>query len=193
MAWDWRADLAVNSPKRGAWGAVRAFVMDPSFACVAWIRLLMNLKSRRFPLAGTLASLVYAHIVKTFSVEIVFNVRRIGKGLRLVHPFGIAIGADAEIGDYVTIMQNVTIGTRYLVPIAGSSNAGAPRPVGKLVIGDGASICAGAVVLGPLTVGEGAVVGANAVVLDDVPAHATVVGSPARRILPKTRPNGYGV
>jgi UDP-2-acetamido-3-amino-2,3-dideoxy-glucuronate N-acetyltransferase len=43
-----------------------------------------------------------------------------------------------------------------------------------------ASIGSGAVILGGLRIGEGAVVGAGAVVTRDVPAGATVVGSPAR-------------
>jgi acetyltransferase-like isoleucine patch superfamily enzyme len=43
-----------------------------------------------------------------------------------------------------------------------------------------ASIGSGAVILGGLRIGEGAIVGAGAVVTRDVPAGATVVGSPAR-------------
>jgi UDP-2-acetamido-3-amino-2,3-dideoxy-glucuronate N-acetyltransferase len=44
----------------------------------------------------------------------------------------------------------------------------------------GASIGSGAVILCGVTVGEGALVGAGAVVTRDVPAHATVAGTPAR-------------
>jgi acetyltransferase-like isoleucine patch superfamily enzyme len=44
----------------------------------------------------------------------------------------------------------------------------------------GASIGSGAVILCGVTIGEGALVGAGAVVTRDVPAHATVAGTPAR-------------
>jgi serine O-acetyltransferase len=47
-------------------------------------------------------------------------------------------------------------------------------------IGDGVLIGAGAILLGNLTVGDGAQIGACSLVLEDVPAHATVVGVPAK-------------
>src|SRR5690606_15274290 len=50
---------------------------------------------------------------------------------------------------------------------------------------DRAIIGSGAQVLGPITVGEDARVGANAVVVRDVAPGATVVGIPAKSILPR--------
>jgi UDP-2-acetamido-3-amino-2,3-dideoxy-glucuronate N-acetyltransferase len=49
-----------------------------------------------------------------------------------------------------------------------------------------ASLGSGAVILGGIRIGEGAIVGAGAVVTKDVPAGATVAGSPAR-VLAATR------
>jgi acetyltransferase-like isoleucine patch superfamily enzyme len=49
----------------------------------------------------------------------------------------------------------------------------------------GASIGSGAVILCGITIGSGALVGAGAVVTRDVPPHATVAGSPARRLTTK--------
>ena len=50
-----------------------------------------------------------------------------------------------------------------------------------MIIGSGAQI------LGAITVGEGARVGANAVVTKDVPEGVTVVGNPARIVMPKDK------
>ena len=57
----------------------------------------------------------------------------------------------------------------------------------KTHIGANAMIGAGAVLVAPVSVGAGAKVGANAVVTSghDVPDHATVVGVPARVVVPK--------
>ena len=44
----------------------------------------------------------------------------------------------------------------------------------------GASIGSGATILSNVTIGENAIVGAGCVVTRDVPAHAIVVGNPAR-------------
>ena len=167
MAWDWQSDLEANSIKRGKWGAIRAFFLDPSFTFVAWVRLFMFLKLKHFPIAGVLTSLVYAHIIKTFSCEVNYQTKSIGKGLRIPHPLGIVIGANAEIGNNVTILQNVTFGRKKLGSIC------------HIPVGHNATISAGAVILGPVSIGENAVIGANAVVLKDVLANTTVVGIPA--------------
>lgn len=92
---------------------------------------------------------------------------RIGGGLLLPHPFAIVIHPMAEIGVNCLIFQGVTLGTR-------GPDSGVPRIGGHVDIGAGAKL------LGGITVGDHAVIGANAVVLEDVPAHATVVGIPAR-------------
>ncbi|MGO1267384.1 MAG: N-acetyltransferase, partial [Microbacterium gubbeenense] len=55
------------------------------------------------------------------------------------------------------------------------------EPVG-VVVERGASIGARATCVAPVTIGEWATVAAGAVVVKDVPAHALVVGVPARRI-----------
>ena len=47
-------------------------------------------------------------------------------------------------------------------------------------VGDGVLIAAGAKILGNINIGHGAKIGAGSVVLQDVPAHTTVAGVPAK-------------
>lgn len=99
---------------------------------------------------------------------------KIGKRFFIDHGFTV-IGETAEIGDDVTIYQNVTLGgTDPANGIAGKRHP---------TIGDGTIIGSGAQVLGPVTVGARARIGANAVVTKDVAVGATMVGIPARPML----------
>ena len=91
------------------------------------------------------------------------------------------IGETAEIGDDVTLYQDITLGG-----ISPSVNSAAqvnkkrhPTLRDRVIVG------AGAQVLGGITVGEGAKVGANAVVVSDVPAGALAVGIPAKVSAPR--------
>lgn len=94
---------------------------------------------------------------------------RIGRGFFVDHGMGVVIGETAEIGDNVTIYQGVTLG-------------GTGKEKGKRhpTIKDNVLIGAGAKVLGPIIIGEGARIGAGSVVLKPVPSSATVVGIPGR-------------
>jgi len=99
---------------------------------------------------------------------------KIGRNLFIDHGFTV-IGETAEIGDNVTIYQNVTLGgTDPANGIAGKRHP---------TLQDGVIIGSGAQVLGPITIGARARVGANAVVTKDVPDNATMVGIPARQML----------
>ena len=97
----------------------------------------------------------------------------IGKRFFIDHGFTV-VGETAEIGDDVTIYQNVTLGGTN--PSAGEGGKRHPTIASKVVIGSGAQV------LGPVEVGEGAKVGANAVVTKDVAPGATVVGIPAKPV-----------
>jgi len=92
-----------------------------------------------------------------------------GKGIMFDHATGIVIGETSVIDDDVSIMQSVTLG--------GTGNEQGDR---HPKIRTGVLVAAGARVLGNIVVGEGAKIGAGSVVLNDVPPHTTVVGVPAR-------------
>ena len=98
---------------------------------------------------------------------------KIGRNFFIDHGFTV-IGETAEIGDDVTIYQNVTLGGTN--PSTGVGGKRHPTLCDNVVIGSGAQV------LGPIEVGEGAKVGANAVVTHDVVPGATMVGIPARAV-----------
>lgn len=121
-------------------------------------------------IAGRIAARWWAQVHRFWSVITQADIPlgcRIGGGLLLLHPNGIVIHPEAEIGPNCLILQQVTIGVR-------EGRAGAPSIGGHVDIG------AGARVLGPVRVGDHAVIGANAVVIGDVPDDAVAVGVPAR-------------
>ena len=98
---------------------------------------------------------------------------KIGEHFFIDHGFTV-IGETAEIGDGVTIYQNVTLGGTN--PSTGVGGKRHPTIRSGVVVGSGAQI------LGPVEIGEGAKIGANSVVTRDVDAGATMVGIPARPV-----------
>jgi len=114
------------------------------------------------------------HISRFFTAIDIHPGARIGRNFFIDHGFTV-IGETAQIGDDVTIYQNVTLGGTN--PTDGVPGKRHPT------IGDGVIIGSGAQVLGPITVGARARVGANAVVTRDVPEGATMTGIPARSTL----------
>ena len=89
-------------------------------------------------------------------------------GVYLAHG-QVVIDGFVEVRRNTVINPFVTIGLR-------AGNFRGPK------IGEGVHIGTGAKVIGPVSVGDGAHVGANAVVVDNVAAHSTVVGAPARPV-----------
>ena len=91
----------------------------------------------------------------------------IGRGLMILHPSGIVIGATAVVGEYCTLVGANTIGQ-----LRGTND----RPV----IGDHFFAGAGARMLGAITIGTHVRVGANSVVIHSLPDYVTSIGVPAR-------------
>jgi serine O-acetyltransferase len=114
------------------------------------------------------------HVSRFFTAIDIHPGAKIGRNFFIDHGFTV-IGETAEIGDDVTIYQNVTLGGTN--PTSGEPGKRHPT------IGNGVIIGSGAQVLGPIHVGERARIGANAVVTKDVPEGATMTGIPARSTL----------
>jgi acetyltransferase-like isoleucine patch superfamily enzyme len=118
---------------------------------------------------------------------------------------GAVVGQDCNICDHIFIEGKVTIGNRvtlkcgvylwegitveddvFIGPGALFTNDPWPRSkkyplnYSKMVLRQGCSIGAGAVILPGLVIGRWAMVAAGSVVTRDVPDHALVVGNPAR-------------
>ena len=105
----------------------------------------------------------------------------IGRRLFIDHGMGVVMGETAEIGDDVTMYQDITLGgTSPSVNSAAQVNKKRhPTLSDRVIVGAGAQI------LGGITIGVGAKVGANAVVVNDVPAGALVVGIPGKIVAPR--------
>jgi UDP-2-acetamido-3-amino-2,3-dideoxy-glucuronate N-acetyltransferase len=105
---------------------------------------------------------------------------------------GAVIGAGTRIQSHVSVWDGVVLGEDVFVgPAAAFTNVRRPRAAfprspahggtwHATHVEDGASIGANATLIAPVRVGRCAMVGAATVVTRDVPAHAIVVGSPAR-------------
>ena len=119
-----------------------------------------------------LALYLQSRISEVFAVDI-HPGAKLGKGILFDHATSIVIGETTVIEDDFSMLHEVTLG--------GSGRVGGDR---HPKIHRGVMIGAGAKVLGNVVVGEGAKIGAGSVVLHDVPPHCTVAGVPAR-------PTGY--
>jgi thymidylate kinase len=118
-------------------------------------RLLLFFCRRRVPVLSRLVRLV-------FNSDIYCRIR---SPFIMPHPYGVVIHSRAEIGNRVTVMQQVTIGGKN------------PDENVAPVLEDDVYVGAGAKILGAVRVGRSAMIGANAVVTRDVPPFCTVVGA----------------
>ncbi len=96
---------------------------------------------------------------------------RFGGGIMLDHATSFVAGETSVVEDNVSILHEVTLG--------GTGNETGDR---HPKVRSGVLIGAGAKLIGNIEIGKCAKIGAGSVVLDDVPAHTTVVGIPARPV-----------
>ena len=167
----WRtinSDIKSSARSSGRVWRSKALFLSPGLSAVLLFRLQDSLYRKRLLLP---AYLVHRANLSVHGIDILPGAV-IGDGLRIDHPVGIVIGAGAKIGRGCILLQNVTIGTRYI----NSTDYDNKFPV----IGNNVTIGAGAAVLGGVTIGNNCTVGANSVVLTDVLEGSTVTGVHAR-------------
>lgn len=101
---------------------------------------------------------------------------RIGRRVVIDHGMGIVIGETAVVGDGCLLYKGVVLGGTTL-----TTGKRHPTLGEKVIVGSNACI------LGDIAIGDGARVGSGSVVIKPVPPSATVVGVPARVIVPAKR------
>ena len=117
----------------------------------------------------------------------------LGKGAYV--DFDVQIGDNVKIQNRASVYHGVTLESGVFVgPHAIFTNDKMPRAInpdgslksdddwelGRILVKEGASIGAGAIIVTGVTIGRFAMVGAGAVVTKDVPDHGLVYGNPAR-------------
>lgn len=96
----------------------------------------------------------------------------IGRGLRLIHPFGIFI-TNAQIGENVTLLQNCTIGSK-------DRNDGSTKRNQCPHIGNNVTMYANSMVIGPVKVADGVILASNSLLTRDADvAGGVYIGCPA--------------
>ena len=115
-----------------------------------------------------LALFLQSRISAVFDVDI-HPAAAIGFGIMIDHATGVVIGETAILGNNVSLLHSVTLG-------GCGSGDGRRHPV----VADGVLVSTGAKLLGNIKIGQGAKIAAGSVVLNDVEAHVTVAGVPAK-------------
>lgn len=115
---------------------------------------------------------LFRRVRNHYGIELPYSAS-LGRRVIIEHQSCIVIHGNCVIGDDCIIRQGCTLGNRTL-----------DKPLDAPILGRGVNVGAGAKILGKVQIGDNASIGANAVVLTDVPAGALAVGIPARIIAP---------
>ena len=144
----------------------------PGLHAIIWHRVASWFWRNRLYLVGRFLS----HIGRMLTGIEIHPGATIGRRVFIDHGMGCVIGETAEVGDDVTLYHGVTLGGISL-----EKGKRHPTLEDHVIVGSGAQV------LGPIVVRHGARIGANAVVLAEVPPGVTMVGIPAKQIMPRER------
>lgn len=159
--------VQLDSFSKGIVGACNVLAFSSGFHFLCILRLVGYMQG--VPLVGSTMCKIFSYLnVLLYGCHISPNAK-FGKNIYFPHPAGIVIGADWDICDSVTIMQNTTLGKKIPSAIQNKRSR----------VSSGVTICAGAVLAGEISIGKNSIVGANSVVLNDIKSNHLAVGVPA--------------
>jgi serine O-acetyltransferase len=158
---------AIQSRDPAARSAVEVVLAYPGFHAIQFHRLAHRLYRKQLNLPARLVS----HLGRFLTGIEIHPGAQIGDRVFIDHGMGVVIGETAIVGDDCTLYQGVTLG-----------GTGKARGKRHPTLEPRVTVGVGAKILGDVVIGEGARIGGGAVVLRDVPAHTTAVGIPARSV-----------
>jgi sugar O-acyltransferase (sialic acid O-acetyltransferase NeuD family) len=127
-------------------------------------------------------SIQYPSLIHSSSQLLNSSSIKIGQGSMITA--GCILTTNIDVRDHVLINLNCTIGHDTIINSFSSVMPGV-NIAGNVTIGKNVMIGSGANILNGIEIGDNAVVGCGAVVTKNVRANTTVVGVPAKEMLPK--------
>ncbi len=165
-----REDIdAVRQNDPAARSTVEVALLYPGLHALWVHRIAHDLWTHGAPLAARTVS----HVNRFVTGVEIHPGATIGRRVVIDHGMGIVIGETATVGDECLLYKGVVLGGTSL-----NRTKRHPQLGPRVIVGSNACI------LGAIDIGEGARVGSGSVVVRNVPSGATVVGVPARVIVP---------
>ena len=158
---------AIKRRDPAARSSLEVVLTYPGFHAIRFHRLAHRLYQRKLFLPARLVS----HLGRFLTGIEIHPGATLGERAFIDHGMGVVIGETAIVGDDCTLYQGVTLG-----------GTGKARGKRHPTLEANVTVGVGAKILGDVVIGEGARIGGGAVVLRDVPAHTTAVGIPARAV-----------
>lgn len=158
---------AIQNRDPAARSALEVVLAYPGFHAIQFHRLAHRLYRNQLFLPARLVS----HLGRFLTGIEIHPGAQIGNRVFIDHGMGVVIGETAIVKDDCTLYQGVTLG-----------GTGKARGKRHPTLEPRVTVGVGAKILGDVVIGEGARIGGGAVVLRDVPAHTTAVGIPARAV-----------
>jgi serine O-acetyltransferase len=171
--------MSVDEMKNSCWDLIKEDYFangsdwtKPGFRALAVYRFgvwRMTVRNRqiRAPLS-VLYKAAFRYVRNHYGIELPFTVI-VGRRLIIEHQSDIVVHGNSVIGDDCILRHGCTLGNKRL-----------DRPMDAPMLGNRVNVGAGAKILGKVLIGDGATIGANAVVVSDIPSGATATGVPAR-------------